>query len=230
MLVTGLYLNERRVTAQNLSGKRQISGKPLVMTDRINLAYKDNSFTMELSTLNYGFENGISYEYTLDEKGRDGWSSTPAGVNRISFYKLGYGKKTLHVRARLNDTVSEVRKYMIRIAPPWYATPFAYAFYFIIVAVLATVIYLVYRDRRAKKENETKLDSFINVAHEICAPMTMVISPLEEMLEDETISEENMSQLRLIHKNSTRILSLVNQLLDIRKYDEDEIISVLSIR
>ncbi len=220
VLVTGLYLNERRVTAQNLSGKRQISGKPLVMTDRINLAYKDNSFTMELSTLNYGFENGISYEYTLDEKGRDGWSSTPAGVNRISFYKLGYGKKTLHVRARLNDTVSEVRKYMIRIAPPWYATPFAYAFYFIIVAVLATVIYLVYRDRRAKKENETKLDSFINVAHEICAPMTMVISPLEEMLEDETISEENMSQLRLIHKNSTRILSLVNQLLDIRKYDE----------
>ena len=220
VVVTGLYLNERRVTAQNLSGKRQISGKPLVMTDRINLAYKDNSFTMELSTLNFGFENGISYEYTLDDKGRDGWSSTPAGVNRISFYKLGYGKKTLLVRARLNDTVSEVRRYIIRIAPPWYATPVAYAFYLMIAAVLITVIYLIYRDRRAKEVNETKLDSFINVAHEICAPMTMVISPPEEMLEDDSIPDDKLSQLRLIHKNSTRILSLVNQLLDIRKYDE----------
>ena len=220
VIVTGLYLNDHRVTANDLSGKRQISGKPLVMTDRINLAYKDNSFTMELSTLNYGFVNGISYEYTFDDKGREGWSSTPAGVNRISFYKLGYGRKTLSVRARFNDTVSEVRRYIIRIAPPWYATPVAYAFYLLIAAVLVTVIYLIYRDRRAKAVNETRLDSFINVAHEICAPMTMVISPLEEMLDDDSLPMDTVSQLRLVHKNSTRILSLVNQLLDIRKYDE----------
>ncbi|MBO4267970.1 MAG: response regulator [Bacteroidaceae bacterium] len=220
VVVTGLYLNDRRVTAQTLSGNRKISGKPLVMTDRINLAYRDNSFTMELSTFNFGYENGISYEYTLGEKGREGWYSTPAGVNRISFYKLGYGKKRLSVRARLNDTVSDVRTFVIRIAPPWYATPFAYAFYLLIAAVIVTVIYLVYKDRRAKEVNETKLDSFINVAHEICAPMTMVISPLEEMLDDDSIPADKLSQLRLVHKNSTRILSLVNQLLDIRKYDE----------
>ena len=220
VVVTGLYLNDRRVTATTLSGNRRISVKPLVMTDRINLAYKDNSFTMELSTFNYCYENGISYEYTLDEKGREGWSSTPAGVNRISFYKLGYGKKRLSVRARLNDTVSDVKTYVIRIAPPWYATPLAYAFYLLIAAVIVSVIYYVYKDRRAKEVNETKLDSFINVAHEICAPMTMVISPLEEMLDDDSIPADKITQLRLMHKNSTRILSLVNQLLDIRKYDE----------
>lgn len=70
--------------------------------------------------------------------------------------------------------------------------------------------------------NETKFQSFINVAHEICAPMTMVISPLEDMLHDDTLPEEVQSSLRQMHKSSTRILTLINQLLDMRKYDEGQ--------
>lgn len=88
------------MTFDMTSGGKHISDKPFIMTDRLNLAYKDNSFTMEFSTLNFGYENNIIYEYTLDNKNREDWSSTPAGVNRINFYKLGYGNNHLTVRAR----------------------------------------------------------------------------------------------------------------------------------
>ena len=52
--------------------------------------------------------------------------------------------------------------------------------------------------------------------------MTMVISPLEDMLATENVPDEIQSNLRQMHKSSTRILSLINQLLDMRKYDEGQ--------
>lgn len=220
VLITGLYLKDRRMTFDMTSGGKHISDKPFIMTDRLNLAYKDNSFTMEFSTLNFGYENNIIYEYTLDNKNREDWSSTPAGVNRINFYKLGYGNNHLTVRARLNDSVSEPHTFLIKIAPPWYASMLAYVIYIIMIITIATVVIYVLKNKREKEVNATRLDSFINVAHEICTPMTMVISPLEEMLGDDNVPNEKMLQLRQMHKNSVRILSLINQLLDIRKYDE----------
>ncbi len=92
--------------------------------------------------------------------------------------------------------------------------------YIIMIITIATVVIYVLKNKREQDVNATRLDSFINVAHEICTPMTMVISPLEEMLGDDNVPNEKMLQLRQMHKNSVRILSLINQLLDIRKYDE----------
>ncbi|NLA94009.1 MAG: hypothetical protein GX840_02025, partial [Bacteroidales bacterium] len=46
VLITGLYLKDRRMTFDMTSGGKHISDKPFIMTDRLNLAYKDNSFTM----------------------------------------------------------------------------------------------------------------------------------------------------------------------------------------
>jgi DNA-binding response OmpR family regulator len=52
--------------------------------------------------------------------------------------------------------------------------------------------------------------------------MTMVISPLEDMLQDSSLPADIQSNLRQMHKSSTRILSLINQLLDMRKFDEGQ--------
>ena len=52
--------------------------------------------------------------------------------------------------------------------------------------------------------------------------MTIVISPLEDMLRNNTIPADVQQNLRQMHKSSTRILSLINQLLDMRKFDEGQ--------
>ena len=221
VIMTGFYLNGERISSESTSGGRRISEKPLSVSDMFRLAYKDNSFTLEFSTLNYGDEMSLIYEYSLSPD-RNEWTSNPPGVNRFTFSKLGFGRYTLSVRAKLNDIVSKPKTYTIKIEAPWYATPIAICIYLIVLIVILMVIFQMRRKSREREMDEAKFQSFINVAHEICAPMTMVISPLEDMLRDENTPASIMSNLKQMHKSSTRILSLINQLLDMRKFDEGQ--------
>ena len=221
VVMTGFYLNGEQVTSESTSGGKKISDKPISVSDQFRLAYKDNSFTLEFSTLNYGDEMSLIYEYSMSPGGNE-WVSNPAGVNRFSFSKLGYGRYTLSVRARLNDIVSVPRSYSIKIEAPWYATSVAVFIYLILMLGALMVFFRARRRTRQREMDEAKFQSFINVAHEICAPMTMVISPLEDMLQNDSIPADIQSNLRQMHKSSTRILSLINQLLDMRKFDEGQ--------
>ena len=221
VVLTGFYLNGELISSGALSGGKPISDKPLSVSDQFRLAYRDNSFTLEFSSLNYGDEQSLIYEYSMTPGGGE-WVSNPAGVNRFSFSQLGYGRYTLSVRARLNDIISLPRTYIIKIEAPWYASSVAMIVYILLMMALLLVIFRTRRRTRQREMDEAKFQSFINVAHEICAPMTMVISPLEDMLQNSSIPPEVQSNLRQMHKSSTRILSLINQLLDMRKFDEGQ--------
>jgi len=221
VIMTGFYLNGERITSQSLSGGKKITELPLSVSDHFRLAYRDNSFTLEFSTLNYGDEQSLIYEYSFNPD-RNEWNSNPAGLNRFTFSKLGFGRYNLYVRARLNDIVSDTRMYSIRVEAPWYADTGAIILYVVLISVMLLFIQRSRRKTRVREMEETKFQSFINVAHEICAPMTMVISPLEDMLQNDTLPADIQSNLRQMHRSSTRILSLINQLLDMRKYDEGQ--------
>ena len=69
--------------------------------------------------------------------------------------------------------------------------------------------------------NELKLNFFTNVSHELRTPLTLIISPLVAMIRDEG-DPEKRRKLELIHRNATRLLNLVNQILDFRKFDQNK--------
>lgn len=56
---------------------------------------------------------------------------------------------------------------------------------------------------------------FSNVSHEFRTPLTLMLSPLEEVLSEETIISKNHRQLlQFSYNNALRVLKLVNSLLD----------------
>lgn len=70
----------------------------------------------------------------------------------------------------------------------------------------------------AEKANQQKFEFFTNISHEFRTPLTLIQGPLEEML----LMKESApfkNNLLLIRKNTYRLLSLVNQLMDFRKID-----------
>lgn len=56
-----------------------------------------------------------------------------------------------------------------------------------------------------------------NVAHEIRTPLTLIKSPLENVLVSPNVSADIRDDLEIMNLNTTRLLDLVNQLLDFRK-------------
>ena len=59
---------------------------------------------------------------------------------------------------------------------------------------------------------------FTNISHEFRTPLTLILGPSEKILSDEA-NENTKKEAALIKRNATRLLTLVNQLLDLSKLE-----------
>lgn len=219
-----VYLNDKEVSADTQLGGRTISDKVWMDARQINLTYKNDIFSFEFSTMEYHDRENIRFEYRLAEL--DGvWRSTSSGENRITYNYLPSGHYTFEVCVCENERKSPVRSFSIYIAPPWYDTLWAKMGYLLLCAGLLFWIfyawYMRQRRRRQEEMNEEKLKFFINIAHELRSPITLIVSPLAALVKTEQ-EESRKKALLTMQRNANRILNLINQLLDIRKIDKGQ--------
>ncbi|MEO5893615.1 MAG: substrate-binding domain-containing protein [Ferruginibacter sp.] len=76
--------------------------------------------------------------------------------------------------------------------------------------------------RQAKEATDAKINFFTNISHEFRTPLTLILGPLEELLDNHNIRFADRQYLTLIQKNVIRLLRLVNQLIDFRKIESDK--------
>jgi signal transduction histidine kinase/DNA-binding response OmpR family regulator len=81
---------------------------------------------------------------------------------------------------------------------------------------------LIEMSARAEVATEAKLNFFTNISHEFRTPLTLILSPVEDMIKNEKLNIIAGKNLKLIHKNIFRLLRLVNQLIDYRKIEYDK--------
>jgi signal transduction histidine kinase/DNA-binding response OmpR family regulator len=81
---------------------------------------------------------------------------------------------------------------------------------------------LIEMSTRAEVATEAKLNFFTNISHEFRTPLTLILSPIEDMMKNEKLNIIAGKNLKLIHKNIFRLLRLVNQLIDYRKIEYDK--------
>ena len=218
---------------QNGTGGRQIiNSSSSSEVKRITLNHGQSTFNINFSSLNFIAPKSIQYAYRMVSLDRD-W--IPLGERNIVYFtELHPGDYTFEVRAAnlSNNWEGKITRLHITVLPPWWVSTSAYIIYSIII--LAVIIYLIFYWRRknkrsmaynmqifeSKKEKElyqAKIDFFINIAHEIRTPLTLIKNPLERLLRSDKIGEKENNSLILMDKNVSRLLSLVNQLLDFRK-------------
>lgn len=197
-----------------------IDGKPInCLTDEFTIPYEENSFTLEFSLLNYRNTDNISFQYRINE-GK--WNSTNEGSNAVSFNKLKPGSYTLEVRAMSNGNFSKKSTVIhIKVCDPWYASTWAFLLYFLTAAGI--ILYIIYRYERHRKEDleETKMQFLINATHDIRSPLTLIMGSLNK-LKTRITDAESKQDIDTIDRNAQRLLLLVNQILDERKIDKDQ--------
>lgn len=81
---------------------------------------------------------------------------------------------------------------------------------------------------KAQAATEAKLTFFTNMSHEFRTPLTLILSPLEDLIKNEKIKPVAGRNLELIHKNAYRLLRLINQLIDYRKIEHDKMVLSVS--
>ena len=81
---------------------------------------------------------------------------------------------------------------------------------------------LIEMSNKAESATEARLNFFTNVSHEFRTPLTLMLSPLEDMLKNDKVASIAGRDIRMIQQNAFRLLKLVNQLIDYRKIQIDK--------
>jgi signal transduction histidine kinase/ligand-binding sensor domain-containing protein/DNA-binding response OmpR family regulator len=206
--------------------------KSISFSDKISLNHQQSSFSIDFSALDFLDPGKIEYSYRLDNFDRN-WNNV-GNQHRATYTNLSPGKYVFRVKTVQpnRNSNSNERVINIFIANPWWKTVPAYTFYSIILILIGISIYRtvtrINRYKNAliieKKVNEYKLEFFTNISHEIRTPLTLIIGPLEDMLEESGISNKKRLQMEIMLKNARRMLHLTNQLLDFRKVQNNKMI------
>ncbi|MGB0373107.1 MAG: response regulator [Opitutales bacterium] len=146
-----------------------------------------------------------------------------------SFVDLDSGEYLLEVRARDRDFNSseQIAMSSFTVATPiwlrpWFIGLVALVCAGVIVSVVAVILRHRDRARHFAEINELKSAFFTNISHELRTPLTVISGPVRKMISDET-DEAKKSSLRLMERNVDRLSSLITQLLDFRKIEENRI-------
>jgi len=81
---------------------------------------------------------------------------------------------------------------------------------------------LIEVSEKLEEATQTKLRFFTNMSHEFRTPLTLIIGPLEDMIESADIPERFKKQVSMMHQNSLRLLHMINQLMDFRKIENNK--------
>lgn len=69
-----------------------------------------------------------------------------------------------------------------------------------------------------KKEYTSKINFFTNISHELRTPLSLIMAPLENLMENDNNKIRN-AQYKLISENAKKLNELVDQILDFRKLE-----------
>ena len=99
--------------------------------------------------------------------------------------------------------------------------------YIAFLGLLALVVVFIIRNYRIKQKankllaemDALKSRMFSNISHEFRTPLTLILGPLEEMLEEQSSRRPTEKTVKMMQRNANRLLDLVNQMLDLSKVD-----------
>lgn len=211
---------------------------PLHALDELRLGPEDNIFTIEFSALSYANSLKNSYSYRL--RGFDDEWHELNGPKQLTYSNLLPGTYYLEIRGSNNDGIwnPTPTTLKIKVMPPWWMSWLMQILY-VLVAFGLVGLLLLWLSKRQKNQHrhemeqlktsterrlyESKMKFFTMIAHEIRTPVSLIKGPLEKIMREEASLPAPVAEdLVVIDRNSTRLLELVNQLLDFKKVESSD--------
>lgn len=203
----------------------------------LEFKHHENALNIEFSCDNYLLPRKNQYKYRLVGM-YDKWINNETNNNAV-FTNIPPGEYVFEVKAANNDGIwsNSATAIPIKIKFPWWQSVPAFLFYFAILATISWIIYKARRERITLKRailiekikheheeylHEAKLKFFTNISHEIRTPLTLIAGSINAIIaHHETLTDKTAEKLKLIQRNTVRLLALINQLLDFRKMEND---------
>lgn len=187
-------------------------------TNVLRLKYNQNIFSFQVSSINYDCPSDILYSWKL-EGFYDEWSR-PDNESTIRFTNLSPGAYTLRVRAVSREDmriVLEERSMEIIVANPIWLSSWAIALYILLIGLIGTAVLRMLKLKRERKVSDEKIHFFVNTAHDIRTPLTLIKAPLEELRDREQLSNDGSTNIDTALRNVNALLRLTTNLINFER-------------
>jgi len=218
--------------------KDPLDNKSIVYADTVELNHNQSSFSIDFAALSYLSPEMTEYAYKMTGLYKN-WEYLKTN-RKVYFTKLAPGNYIFEVKALVegsNSWSTKNTKLLIKIYPPFYFSPLAYLIY--LMATGGIIFFLVrsyhrkiavknsrrmevFEHEKQKEIYQAKIEFFTNVAHEIRTPLTLIIGPMEKLIKQANAIPAIEKNLRIMARNTDRLLKLTNQLLNFRKTETSE--------
>lgn len=229
--ITQLKINNEVITVHH---PIKILSQPIHQTQQIELRHDQNMISLEFAVMDFTAPDKNSFKYKL-ENADTRWNITHD--HRVN-YNLNPGQYTFRLYGKSNqkEWLENPIELKIIIHPPWWNSTGSHIIYGILFLGGIFGIYkfqtqrfklkndLAFEQSEAKRLQEldqVKSEFFSNITHEFRTPLTLIIEPIRQLLKDNQNNEQK-KKLQLVEKNSSHLLNLVNQLLDLSKLEHNK--------
>ena len=246
-----LYISDIDVNYNKVEVGEKISGqviltKPVHQMDNLVLKHSNNNIVFYLTNLNYNqMQNKIEYRLLpIQEE----WTSSYS--NQIEFSELESGNYTLEVRPVSINSEEEIptTTMNIQIKQHWAISPWAFLIYIVLITLFSGLTRFYIKAKTAKKtyykQKEELLKSSLSteiksrkeeriiyrlrnrarssVARELRTPLSLMIAPLKEILEDHNLSPEMRPKAKIAYRNAISMQNICNIMVELYERENDK--------
>ncbi|RED93826.1 hybrid sensor histidine kinase/response regulator transcription factor [Marinoscillum furvescens] len=226
-------LTDFKVYNESVEVGGHILSQVISETSELVLDHDEAIFSIDFAIPNFINPDKNIYAYRLSGL-EENWNISH--TNTATYTIQRPGMYTFEVRGANNDGLwsDEVTTLAIRVKPAPWRTWWAFVIYFLVVVVSLLALGRIIASRsklrhqlelehleheRQQSLHQMKLRFFTNISHEFRTPLTLILGPLAQILADYQGPNKVYKQLQVMEKNAQRLLRLINQLLDFRKFE-----------
>lgn len=204
------------------------------LPENLRLPHNKNMLRFHFSSSSQSHPEKNKFRFLME--GLDGnWIELKDGQNNIAYPNIPSGEYNLVLQASNNDGLWSDKdfRFPFTILKPWWRSNWAYSAYFCcgIVALFFARRQIIQKEKlksqlqleQVEKEKVKEIDQlrarfFANISHEFRTPLTLIKAPLEDLIISRK-DDEAKKEFFQMHRNTERLLNLVNQLLELSRLE-----------
>lgn len=194
-----------------------LNGKTINDVNSIDLNYKQNDFALSVTTVDFDSPSNTIFKWRLE-----GYETTWKESNRsftMHYSDIHPGNYRLVIQTYQNgkNRLIEERILDINIKPPFWKTVWAYIAYVVLVIFVFYAFVRLYLLNKSKAETNEKISFYTNTAHDIRTPLTLIKTPIDDIVNRGDIDSDTKKKLSIAVKGVNSLLGIVNNLIDFEK-------------
>jgi signal transduction histidine kinase/ligand-binding sensor domain-containing protein/DNA-binding response OmpR family regulator len=233
VVITGLKIFHQPIAVDTAAKSHGNLRREMPFTDAVTLQDHQKVITLEFASLDYSRPANHKFAYMLE--GLESQWNIVENIRFATYTNLAAGTYRFRLKGTNSDGIWNDAETVLQmtVLPPWWRSSWAFLVYF---AGLLGVLYGIrrYEMNRILLKNELAVEHlrsgqlqemdqmksrfFTNISHEFRTPLTIILGQIES-LKREPISAKYMRKLEVANRNAQRLLTLVNQLLDLSKLE-----------